>query len=97
MQGLILTRPIEDVFNYKKKKLDQDYNHKFEEVFSLLEDSDSMRVSKSEIICTLLQFKELVPEIQIERFVSENGIKPRDEDTEITVNQFKELLESMIA
>jgi hypothetical protein len=35
----------------------------------------------------------LLPDLQIDKFVNENGIKPREEDRDIDLEEFKALLE----
>jgi len=65
-------------------------------LFSLLDTNECDTLSRQEVIYALLQFKDLLPDLQIDKYVTINGIKPRDEDEEIDFAGFKKLIEEIV-
>jgi len=45
----------------------------------------------------LLQFQDLLCDLQVDKYVTANGIKPREEDPDIGIDEFKDLIQIMIA
>jgi len=39
----------------------------------------------------------LLRDLQVDKFVTANGIKPREEDPDIGLNEFKDLIEQIVA
>lgn len=69
---------------------------KFQELFRLIDASEDGSVTTSEVIFTLLEFKDLLMDLKLDKFVSEKGIQTRDKDQEINFESFKELICSSV-
>lgn len=74
----------------------RNYNRELQELFDLLDTNQCESISQAEVIYSLIQFKDLIPDLQIDKFVNENGIKSREEDRDINFEEFKNLLESIV-
>lgn len=96
IQGKSTRLTCAEILNYKKAALQRNYNREFQELFEQLDTCQCESISHAEVIFTLIQFKDLIPDLQIDKFVTENGIKPREEDRDINLEEFKELLESIV-
>jgi Ca2+-binding EF-hand superfamily protein len=72
------------------------YDKKFKELFTLIDLNNCETITTLEVIFTLLQFKDLLPDLDIDRFVSDNEIKPKEKDPEIGFEEFKTLITSII-
>lgn len=62
----------------------------------MLDTNECDTLNRQEVIYALLQFKDLLPDLQIDKYVTINGIKPRDEDEEIDFAGFKKLIEEIV-